>query len=98
MFRRNEPDDTDDEEIDHEVEEEDEDEQLDLNDAAFRQHRARIRGCSDLEDLADLRAEFTAYVSNRSLSPVARMRARDLVQAGNDRIAEVRARLITRDR
>ena len=96
MFRRNEPEETDDEETEtEEEEEEDEDQHLEENESAFQQHRAAVRSCSDLGDLADMRAQFSALTTHSGLSQAARVRARDLVQLTNDRIAEVRARRIT---
>ncbi len=97
MFRSRDIDDTDDEETETEVEEEeeDEDQHLEENESAFQQHRAAVRSCSDLGDLADMRAQFSALTTHSGLSQAARVRARDLVQLTNDRIAEVRARRIT---
>ena len=93
MFRRNEPEEPDEEETPEE--EEDEDQQLDDIDTWFRQHASRVRHCSDLEDLADLRSEFTSLTTDRSTPQAARLRARDLVRLAGDRIAEVRTRRIT---
>ena len=105
MFRRNnEPDEDEYEDDELEEEEEDEDEvddeveDLANVDRQFREQRARVRSCSDLDELRQMRANLRHAVSAGTVQGATRIRATDLIELIDDRISDVRAKQLAERR
>jgi hypothetical protein len=104
MFRRNDDHDDDefeDDDLDEEQKEEegDDDDDDDDDDEAeverqFREHRARVRACANLDDLRQMRANLRHAVSAGTVQGASRIRAKDLIELIDDRITDVRAKQI----
>ena len=85
----------DDEFEDEEVEEEGEEEEDPADiERQFRELRARVRGCADLDDLRKMRANLRQAISAERVQGIARVRATDLIELIDDRITDLRAKQI----
>lgn len=96
MFRGNNAHDHDefeDEEIEGGEEEEEEDDPADIE-RQFREQRARVRTCVDLDELRRLRSNLRHAVSARTVQGIARVRASDLIELIDDRITDIKAKQI----
>ena len=91
-------DDTEDDEGDDDQESDDEqpppedDAMLARLDKEFRKVRARVRASTDPSELRTLRNEHTAALTDR-LSPTVRLRTLDIIEAIDERVTDLRARL-----
>lgn len=91
-------DDTEDDEGDDDQESDDEqpppedDAMLARLDNEFRKVRARVRASTDPSELRTLRNEHTASLTDR-LSPTVRLRTLDIIEAIDERVTDLRARL-----
>jgi len=81
-------------EVEEEEEEEGDDEAEDLEEVErqFRQQRANVRACSDLDTLRQMRANLRHAVSAGTVQGATRIRASDLIELIDDRITDVRAK------
>jgi len=91
---------SDDETSDDDPEDEDEDEdelpvedvaEIARIDKAFRSLRARVRSLTDLSELRSIRNDNAEALAGR-LTPIARLRIEDIVEAIDVRVTDLRAR------
>lgn len=103
MFRRNtehDEDEYEDDEVEESEDEEEDDEDSDLAnvDRQFREQRARVRSCSDLDELRQMRANLRHAVSAGTVQGATRIRATGLIELIDDRITDVRAKQLAERR
>lgn len=97
MFRRNHEyeDDFEDEDLNEEEEENDEVEDEADVDRQFREQRARVRACGDVDELRQMRANLRHAVSAGTVRGASRIRATDLIEIIDDRITDLRAKQLS---
>lgn len=65
---------------------------------AFREERARIRDCDDIDDLRGFRDAYLALEPTGRLSQAGRVRAHDLIELVDDRITDLKAQQLAERR